>query len=551
MKNKVIYLRNYNKDLLLEELLQEVLERSMNPIDYYEVASILESFGWNDERVAETFGTGDVFELSMILWDMIKDRVAVHTFKENKKVGIIEIIKFSITSFLRGAMFALPMAISVFSMLTLRFSLWSYENLSLELATSIAIGTVLSFLSVGGFMQVIARRGFFYINQGFYKIAKKSTFYFVKLGYLFSIIFSLVYIGFNLFYENFPFRMYIVTLIYYFFLCANWLSVTVMYILKKEFAFTALISGGIGIVWFLFKVINLNIIYSQVIGLLFISITGYLLVMYFFNAAEKKMERGIDPPMPRKSIVLYLLKPYFIYGLMYFTFLFTDRIVSWSTNSANMPYIIWFRGDYELGLDFALLMLTVPMGFSELIVSRLMENLEITQKNSLHHEVKGVKYEYLKLYVKSIILIFTTSVLSAYAVYYAIFFMKTNFSALNYAQAMANSVTNFVFVIALISYAILCMALTNSVILFSLSQPKMVTRAIIRATIVNFFIGFLSTRWVSGYIVIKFPELLVSNNGYAYAVYGLLVGSIVFAIETTINVIKVMKNLDYYIYVAS
>jgi predicted benzoate:H+ symporter BenE len=75
----------------------------------------------------------------------------------------------------------------------------------------------------------------------------------------------------------------------------------------------------------------------------------------------------------------------------------------------------------------------------------------------------------------------------------------------------------------------------NAVILFSLSQPNMVVKAIIPAILSNLIIGFLLSRWIS----------------YEYAVIGLFIGTILLAILSTRSLIKVFKNLDYYLYAAS
>ena len=37
-----------------------------------------------------------------------------------------------------------------------------------------------------------------------------------------------------------------------------------------------------------------------------------------------------------------------------------------------MPYVIWFRGQYELGLDFVFLTIIIPMVVCEVVVNRLM-----------------------------------------------------------------------------------------------------------------------------------------------------------------------------------
>ncbi len=519
----------------LDSLLDEVLEKSIKPQDMYEIAALLESIGWNDKRASLAYGVQDIFELAEVLWNMLKGRASFESYVGEEKIGAVANFMVVIKSFLRGMIFALPMAISVIAMLTLRFSLWSYENLSTELATCIAIGTILSFMSIGGFTQAIARRGFFYINQGYYNMAKRITYYFLKLGYLFCGIIALAFFIFNLFFEIFPTNLMLIILVYYLFLCSNWLAVTVMYILKREFTFALLITAGIGVVFIFFVLFKFNILVSQIIALLFISIVGLLLVIYFFNQAEKKMEKGISPEPPRKSIMLYSLMPFFIYGFLYFTFLFMDRVISWSTNDVFMPYLIWFRGGYELGLDFALLMMIIPLGFSEVTVSRLMVRLENAQKNSVSHDVETLNKKYISLYSRSMVTIAIVSVISAILVFLALLLFRSGYgpSIINKAL-LANNTMFFVFIWALISYAILCVALTNVIILFSLSQPSFVTKSILRALIINVVVGFLLTRWIS----------------YEYAVFGLLAGSIFLMISSTIYVIKVLKNLDYYIYAA-
>lgn len=522
------------KNITLENLLEEVLQRTASPEDYYEIAAILESFGWNDDRAAEAFGVEDIFELALLIWDMLQEKAYFQPFVEELKESLLDKVMLIIKSFLRGLIFALPMALSVVSMLTLRFSLWSYYNLTTELATSIAIGTIVSFMSVGGFTQAIARRGFFYLSQGFYNMAKRITFYLIRLGYITCIIVSLAFIVLNTFFQYIPHKMMFVAVIYFLFLSSNWLAITVMYILRREFTFTALISIGILLVYMQFRILKFDIIISQICALLIISILAYVLIIYFFNKDEKKLEKGIAPPMPKKAIMVYSLGPYFAYGFLYFTFIFIDRIIAWSTNSEYMPYIIWFRGDYELGLDFALLMMILPMGFSEVIVTRLMLGLETTQKNSLSHEVNRLNATYLKSYIRSIIFVSISSIISALGIFTTVKLLSSQPSTLLYGTFVLSKVTFFVFITALIAYTILTIALTNAVILFSLSQPNMVTKVLYYSLLIDFISGFLLSRWFDS----------------SFAVFGLLFGAVFFTVSTCRNVVKVLKNLDYYIYAA-
>ncbi len=525
----------FRKDGKLNLLLREILAHRLQPENHYEIAAILESFGWNDARAAEEFGVENVFDLAADLWDIVEKNIRATYFSPDEKMKPLAYFWMVFRSFMRGMIFALPMAVSVLSMLTLRFSLWSYVNLTLEVATSIAIGTIMSFMTVGGFMQAIARRGYMYIKQGYFNLARKITFYYIKLGYVAVVVIVLMYLFVNTVFDIFPYRMTFIVVLYFFFLTAIWLSVTVMCIMEKELAFTGLLATGIFIVYIFFVVLKLDIILSQVIALIFVTVTGILLTRHFFVSAEKKMERGISLVLPRTSITIYTILPYFAYGFLYFTFLFADRVIAWSTNDVYMPYLIWFRGPYELGLDLALLTLILSMGFIEVIVNEIMYTLEVTQKDFLIMHVQLFRKKFLEMYIRRFIVITILSLASSLGVYYFI----NNISAIAVAafeiELLTNSTTHFVFIVALVAYALLTIALMNALILFSLSQPEMISKAMLIGLVVDLVVGFPLSRWFD----------------YSYAIFGLLAGVVVFLAISTKRVINVLNKLEFYLYASS
>jgi len=519
----------------LNELLGVVLEKRLQPEDKYEIAAILESKGWTDDRAAEEFGVENVFELAGQLWDIGQKRFVAVPLPPAAKIGFFSYLAMVLRSFLRGMIFALPMAISVLAMLTLRFSLWSYEYLSLELATGIAVGTIMSFMAVGGFTQAIARRGFLYIKLGYYNMARRITYYFVRLGYVVCAAIFLAFLLFNAFFGVFPFRMVVVILLYFIFLSAIWLSVTVMYILQRELAFAGLLVAGIFAVYVFFVLLKINIIISQVISLCLVSVAGVALAVFFFLTAERKLEKGIAPALPRASITIYTVLPYFIYGFLYFTFLFMDRVIAWSTSNVYMPYLIWFRGPYEMGLDLALITLIIPMGFIEVVVNEFMANLEAHQQNYMASQTAALGLKYLGIYLRRLCLVAVFSAAVAVTVYLAVRFIHLNPLLPLGASLLSNRVTHFVFIAALVGYTVLCIALMNALLLFSLSQPEMVGRSILWGLVINIMVGFPLSRWFD----------------HQFAVLGLLFGAVVFWAATCRMVIKVLKNLDYYLYAAS
>lgn len=519
-----------------QNIIREVLQKHIYPEDEYEIAAILEANGWNDDRAAEEFGAESLFILAENIWRLIQKQVTAQPFSSVPMMSTTAHILMLIRSFLRGMIVALPMAVSVFAMLTLKFSLWSYLNLSLELATSIAIGTIMSFMAIGGFTQAIARRGFLYICMGYYDLARRIVFYFVRLGYVVCFGFALIYLLFNLFFNVFPFRMSIIIVAYFLFLSTIWLSVTIMYVLRKELTFTGLLTGGIGLVFIFFKIYKLDIIVSQLIALAIVSIIGAIIAYYYFKTMEQKMEKGIaSATLPRTSITVYTVLPYFAYGFLYFTFIFMDRVIAWSTSGLYMPYLIWFRGPYELGLDLALITLIIPMGFIEAVINEIMTNIECDQKNYQGIQAPALGRKYLANYYKRLFFVVLFSTITAIVVYLVVRFIHLNPWYHVETGLLVNKITHNVFVVGLVGYTILCLGLLNAITLFSLSQPEMVSRAILIGLFTNILIGFPLSRWFD----------------HSLAVFGLLVGAIVFSVMSTKSVVKVLKSLDYYLYASS
>ena len=516
------------------QLLDELLEVHLHPQDSYEIAALLESMGWNDDRVAREFGAKDIFDLADQIWDELPSKISYQPAFPKEKQSPSFLVISMIRSFLRGLIFAFPMAISIAAMLNLKFSLWSYQYLSLEQATSIAIGTILSFVLVGGFTQAIARRGYFYIIQGYYNLARKNTFIFIGIGFVMCFICSLLIVLLNLIFNLFSYEMLCLIVLFFFFLTSIWLSVTVMYVLKKEIVFTGLIIFGIFLVYVLFVLFELDIIISQLISLTIVSICSLILVLFFFRLAAKRNEKEVSK-LPRFSITLYTVWPYFFYGFLYFSFLFIDRINAWSKNEEFMPYVIWFRGQYELGLDFALLTIIIPMGVSEVVVNRLMFDLELSQKKYLAIESQKLYDRFLRIYKRMTLFILISSVISSFLIYRLILWYNEVSIKVNNENILENEVTIFVLFWGIVSYGILAFSLMNIVILFALSQPSRVLKAIIPALLTNMVVGFLLSRWFD----------------YHFAVFGLFVGSILLFYLTTKSVVEVLKNLDYYLYAAS
>jgi hypothetical protein len=262
------------------------------------------------------------------------------------------------------------------------------------------------------------------------------------------------------------------------------------------------------------------------------------------------MEKGIAPKMPKLSVTFYTVRPYFVYGFLYFTFIYIDRIVAWSSNdSIYMPYILWFRGNYELGLDFALFALMVPMGFIEVIINSMMKKMEVLQ-NRYSIDAEGEMNSIIvKDYKKSLIKILILSIVSSASIYLIMRFIDVYKSNILGFKIFENPTIHFVLVAALISYAILSGALMNAVLLFSLSQPQMINKLLLTALLINIAVGFAASRWFSWWADnMNHYKGLFGIEGYAFAVLGLVAGSIYFLVTSCKSVFVALGKLDYCLY---
>ncbi|MCL6547575.1 MAG: hypothetical protein K6T30_01545 [Alicyclobacillus sp.] len=524
-----------NRSEHLRALWQQVLDRHLQPEDEMEVAALLESFGWSDARAQRAFGVQDVFELADLLrssQDQEVDSVANEYLAPDPwKV----VAKETLRQFVRGIIFALPMTLSIAAMLWLRFSLWSYQYLSTRAATAIAAGTILSFLTVGGFMQAMARQGYFYMFQGHYRMMQRMTYRFIVMGVLVSAAISFALIVLDTLFPELPPDMLFTAIAYYMVLNSIWLAVAVLYIIQREFVFTGLLAVGILLVFIGFRLLHANILAAQLISMLIVAVLSLLLLNHFFRRDQREKDRGINPPLPRIGVTLYSIAPYFLYGLLYFALLFCDRVMAWSTHSNLEPFVIWFRGDYELGLDFALTTLILPMGMSEIIVARLMGRMWRSQRNLAAEDVQALNHSFVRQYAGQTVRMAILSAGSAAGVYVLTEWLLRAYLARLPGHVQLNQVGQYVFAVALMSYTVLAVGLLHAVVMFSLSRPELVLRPILMAVGVNFALGFLLTRWI----------------GYAQAIWGLFAGCAFFTVMVSRNVRSVLLNLDYHMYLLS
>ena len=515
--------------LLAEDVLSE-LER---PKDLWEVAAYLEVSGIRDLDARQEYRCADVFDLAGRILSLTRQIPPVEPRKVRRQAPLLW--RF-IKSYARGLLFSMPMASQMFAMLLFGYSLWAWVDFSLREATAIGLGTVMSFLVTGGFAQAIARRGLFYFHQKEDILTKKVVYRFFLVGLVAAVALGLFFFLVNVVFEMLSPDMAFYAQLYYFMLSLLWLSFSILYMLRQQLLFTLITAAAIIIVHVAILIMNWPMIAAQSLGLgaaIALSlIAGWLILHLRAKRAEAEFA---NTQMPRTSMVVYAVAPYFFYGTLYFAFLFADRLIAWSSDTGRglIPYFIWFDSRYELGMDWALLCFVLIVGVLEFTIEEFSERVVPSEQAARADGFAAFNQRFTRFYYSHLVLFLVVSSVSVFGAFFGMIYLRDT-GVFPFIESFFDPVTEWVFWWAATGYVFLVWGLFNSIFLFALSRPAFVLRSLTPALVLNVVVGFVLSRTVS----------------YDWAVIGLTVGSLAFMLTSGYYTRRTFKKLDYFYYSA-
>lgn len=519
-----------SRDMSWERL--RVLAQESNPDlqDPLDVAAVLESMGWTDRQIEEQFGFADVFEAAAELYaDMTQ-----HVLQQSLPIRVVMTRRALIWSIFRdvghGLTFTLPMIVSVAAMITLHISFASYEYFSVPNATAIALATFLSFLTTGGFTQ--AMTNIYYVLTGMQKVQEIEATVFLVMRWSLAVTFifcGLVVVG-DFIFPIMPENLVLLMILYTILLSMLWISFTGLYILRREYILAFVTAGAIGVAYWLHRE-GMAVQWAQAVAMAVASFAGLGTSLVIFRRRTRGFHalRGVFET--RLAQLAHGAAPYFIYGLLYFVFVYVDRLVAWSSQTSYLPYNIWFRGQYELGMDWSLVALFLPLSVAEVLISTVMRRIE-----NLEHQLGLRKKAELlaamrRTYFSMLAIFLTVSVAGAVFTHVGVTFLAP--LRLFKLSVPVRGIEPFVFLWSSCAYVLFSIAIFNILMLFTLSHPGPALRVLAWGIGVDLVLGVLST------------QLL---NGYQYAVFGLFAACVFLAAYSTLSVLSLLPNLDYYLY---
>ncbi len=531
--NKISFLEARNK------LIIDVRELVDIPMSSWAVAATIESLGIRDIDANTDYGYENVFELAEFVYEQIQlevnneDRSQSH---DSYTHGFFKTIQLLVKYYTAGLVLSMPMLVQIVAILVFEYALWAWLRFNEAQATVVAFGTIASFVITGGFIQVIGRLVSKYKGEENYYLARKAVYKILRLGIPTVILFAIALFLINLAFPFYPMRMMILSIIYMVLISFLLLSAAILFASELRFMILFSITFGTIVVILLTKGNLLGVYIAQWIGIVITTIlmTGYAALYYQFKIQSLRQEL-IKQTLPYDEVSYYNNYRYFLYGFFYFIFLFTDRILAWSTGDVPPPYIIWFNTPYELGMDWALISFVITIATLEFSINAFSQYLIPAQKNISLNKMKAFNKHFNRFYFRQLVLLLIISVISILVTYFGVLSLRAFETQIpEIKDFFANPITFKVFWMGSISYVFLVYGLLNSLFFFTLNRPTFVTYSMIVAVVVNFIVGYICSRLF----------------GFEYATIGLLAGALTFALITGIIAKKFFNHLDYYYYSA-
>lgn len=525
----------------IQELADDVYNQIGNPVSIWMVAATMESLGVRDIDALNKYGCENVFELAEEVYASIRCRVREENGSDIQYQAL-EIPLFSerlvmfIKYYFRGLFFSFPMLSQIAAILIFRYSLWAWIEFNEAQATVVAFGTIAAFIVTGGFTQTLGRSVTKYRSENNYRLAFQATNKIIRGGGISAFIVAVFFYLLNFIIPFYPHDMMMLGLIYYMLISLLLLFSGVLYALEQRLMILLIMVGGTAVVIVGMDLYAWGIYRSHWVG---IGVTIVLLFLYAYGYLQFKIQRNLPAAghqkLPDASVRYYINYRHFIYGFLYFFFLFLDRVLAWSAGPPPPPYIMWFNTPYELGMDWALISLILTIAVLEYSINAFSKQLLPLQKKAGFFQLREFNHFFQKFYRRQIIILAGVGVISIITTFYGINSLRIFKDEIpEIRDFFLNPMTTKVFWIAGISYLFVVIGLLHSLFFFTLNKPSFAVYAITGAFVVNFVVGFVCSRTL----------------GLEYAVVGLLAGSITFAAITGGMAKSYFKHLDYYYYSA-
>ncbi len=507
-----------NSDHEIEDLLIKGRNGTAQVVHARELAALMESFGYTD-RSAQEAGFVDVFSGAECLFTSFKtDPKPTHIIARNiDGTAFKEEAKCAIRKISLSLAYAVPWMI----LLALEYLWPNALEISPELGGALCLALIASLITSGGFIQMISRSGSFYYGCGQPILVHRICTSLVSVGFSCTLILASLGMLLGFYFHLFGGSYLTLAAIHYVALSLLWMYCSILSVqgrgwyIPLVFLISALSSG-------LIKILAHS---SATILLMAWPLLAVLAALGFavagFHRAEKKQVGGEVSAQPRFGVLAISLVPFFLFGTVYFSFLFADRLTAGSAIPWVSGLSFGIDGSYKKGMDLVLLAFLVTAALTEYLADSFMrfwQRLagEVSQA-TIEELVIRLRRRHWQMLV-AIFLMFALVSISAWLV------LSGADSLTASPRVLQTAITGG------LGYLLLNAALLDMIILSSVNANSQALVAVTLGLLANLLTGYVfSHLW-----------------GLQYAAIGLLVGSAVVLWKCNSAVQRILCCPDYH-----
>jgi hypothetical protein len=252
--------------------------------------------------------------------------------------------------------------------------------------------------------------------------------------------------------------------------------------------------------------------------------SGAVLAAAAFQVPRVFAHSGLDarpsaPPLPRMTVLLYRVLPFFWYGTLYFCFLFADRFAASASVAALTGAPFGMRPQYKLGMDIALLTFLFASAGVEYgnvrfttLLTRAMRQPFVQASGDFQRRLRRIHLRVLGIVVCTFLPIAALIGVMSRRL------LPGQPSAVWTTLAIGD-----------VGYLLLALGLANALALFSLNRPWSAVTALTVSLAVNVSAGYVLSHLFNPY----------------FAAAGLVAGALVLALQSSVAVRQAIRSGDH------
>jgi hypothetical protein len=496
----------------LSELVAEVRAARPALLDAWEATALVESLGYTDARVRREFGFSETLTAGEYVYRLSCDRPRPRSAWVPKIESLLTIVTRSAASTL---IYAVPW-LTVFVAQLIRPDAM---QLPPRVAPALAVALMFSLVWSGGCVQVIVRRGEFYIGLHQPGLAREVVDMLLRIGVGLTVAAALGGVLVGWYFGLFPWPALVLSADAFIIMSVLWMVCGVFAIRQQQWRVSVAFGAGF-IAYAIARAMRADVLTAHLVAATTVLMAAALQTRQVFADADHTRGRPPGVAFPRLPVLIYWTTPYFWYGATYFAFLFADRLAAGTALAALADAPFGVPPAYNVGMELALLTLLVAASGVEVAGALFARAIAREAVRTFDGDRAPLAAALGRHHSRVLALALGTFVVTAVTVVaLARRLMPGELTPLAWLTLGAGDV----------GYACLVIGFVNALVLFETQCPWAVVRVLTAALMINLSSGYL----------------LSHMFGSFYAVYGLVLGAAYFAIASTLAVRRTLRYPDY------